>query len=80
MGKQGLIYIDDLNLPAKDIYECSQPIEFLRFLIDFGGFYDRKELFMKNVADTNILSSCAPPGGGRESLTMRLTTSFVMIG
>ena len=48
-GKTGIIYIDDVNMPAKDIYECSQPIEFLRFLMDTYGFYDRKELFWKNI-------------------------------
>ncbi|KAH0573495.1 Dynein heavy chain [Spironucleus salmonicida] len=79
IGKKGIIYIDDLNLPAKDIYECSQPIEFIRFLLDTDGFYDRKELFFKKIQDTKILASCAPPGGGRESLTTRLTTSFILI-
>lgn len=78
IGRQGIIYVDDLNMPAKDQYECSQPIEFVRFFMDTKGFYDRKDLFWKNVENTCILSSCAQPGGGRETLTTRLTTSFVM--
>ncbi|CAL6104222.1 Dynein_heavy chain [Hexamita inflata] len=78
-GKVGILYIDDMNLPAKDQYECSQPIEFLRFFMDTMGFYDRKELHWKNVENTTLLASCAPPGGGRETLTTRLTSSFTMI-
>ena len=47
--------------------------------MDTYGFYDRKELVWKNVEKTTLLGSCAPPGGGRETLTTRLTSSFVMV-
>ena len=47
--------------------------------MDTKGFYDRKEWFWKTVEKTTLLSSCAPPGGGRETLTARITSSFTMI-
>ena len=78
-GKKMLIFIDDLNMPAKEIYGAQPPNELLRQLIDHGGFYDLKKLFFKAVQDVTFASSCAPPGGGRQSVTERLERHFHMI-
>lgn len=48
-------------------------------MIDNGGYYDTDKLFFKNVANTTFVSSCAPPGGGRNPVSGRLLRHFNMI-
>lgn len=78
-GKKMYLFIDDLNMPALEKYGAQPPNELLRQIIDQGGFYDVGKLFFKNVADTICLAACAPPGGGRNEISPRLTRHFNMI-
>jgi hypothetical protein len=66
VGKQLITFIDDLNMPVKDLYGTQQPIAFLKLLIEKGGFYDRsRELGWKFVKDLSFLAAMGTPGGGR---------------
>eukprot|EP00741_Cyanophora_paradoxa_P024436 tig00022075_g23593.t1 len=78
-GKRMVFFLDDLNMPLLEKYGAQPPIELLRQAIGHGGFYDRKKLFFKNIADTQFLAGCAPPGGGRNNLTPRLVRHFHLI-
>jgi len=78
-GKRMCVFVDDLNMPAKEKYGAQPPIELLRQVIDSGGFYDRAKLFFKQVASCIFAAACAPPGGGRSEVTTRLTRQFHMI-
>ena len=51
-GKKLLIFIDDMNMPLVDTYGTQQPIAFLKFLFEKGGFYDRgKDLSLMYMKD-----------------------------
>eukprot|EP01083_Nonionella_stella_P245320 852816_1 len=75
-NKKVLIFIDDINMPTKEEFGAQPPIELLRQFQDFRGFYDRDKWFFKQIVDSTICCSAAPPGGGRSELTERFTRHF----
>ncbi|KAI9009714.1 dynein heavy chain and region D6 of dynein motor-domain-containing protein [Gaertneriomyces semiglobifer] len=78
-GKRMLVFIDDLNMPAKDTYGTQQPIALLKLLIERGGLYDRgKELNWKNLKDVQFLGAMGTPGGGRNEIDIRFASLFTV--
>ncbi|CCW60171.1 unnamed protein product [Phytomonas sp. EM1] len=79
-GQQVALFIDDLNLPAREVFGASPPIELLRQLMGHGGFYDRLIAgFWKHVREVTVVAACGPPEGGRNPLTPRLTRLFHLL-
>ncbi|XP_077075428.1 dynein axonemal heavy chain 3 isoform X1 [Siphateles boraxobius] len=79
MGKKCIIYVDDLNMPAKEIYGAQPPIELLRQWIDHQHWYDKKDTSRLDIEDVLYMSAMGPPGGGRNDITGRLTRHLNII-
>ena len=79
MGKQCLVFVDDLNMPTKETYGAQPPIEILRQYMDFDGWYDNKEKVFRNIVDMMYVCAMGPPGGGRTFITPRFTRWFNVI-
>nr|VZI05919.1 unnamed protein product [Spirometra erinaceieuropaei] len=76
-GKYIIFFIDDLNMPAPEVYGAQPPIELLRQWMDFNGWYDRKTIgAFRTIVDVNFLGALCPPGGGRNPITQRLMRHF----
>lgn len=80
VGKKCLVFVDDLNMPVKEIYGAQPPIELLRTWLDHRFVYGKKDVSKIELCDVLLLSAMGPPGGGRNDITARMTSHLNVIG
>ncbi|EFC48546.1 hypothetical protein NAEGRDRAFT_55628 [Naegleria gruberi] len=77
-GRKKLIYfIDDLNMPNPDKYGTQSAVEFLRQHMDYGFWYDRNNMGVKEVTNVQYLAAMNPKAGSF-TVTGRLQRHFGM--
>ena len=73
---KGIIFVDDINMPIREVSGAQPPIELLRQLLTYGGFYNRSKPRWMDVIDTSVCCAGGPPGGGRNVLSQRFVQRF----
>ncbi|XP_072501166.1 dynein axonemal heavy chain 9 [Notamacropus eugenii] len=75
-GTKKLIYfIDDMNMPEVDTYGTVQPHTLIRQHMDYGHWYDRNKLFLKEVMNVQYVA-CMNPTAGSFTINPRLQRHF----
>lgn len=79
LGKTLVTFLDDMNMPEKEVYGAQPPLELIRQWIDYGFWYDRQQRFLKNVKNMLLIGAMGPPGGGRNTVSSRLISCFSVV-
>ncbi|CAO1367416.1 unnamed protein product [Diamesa hyperborea] len=75
-GFKCILFIDDMNMPAKDMYGAQGAIELIRQLFDQKHCYDLKDTSKIYVKDMLIVSACGLVGGSRQDVYPRFLCHF----
>ena len=76
-GKSSMVYfLDDLNLPEVDPYNTQSAIALLRQHMDYGHWYDRNKLTLKQISNCQYVA-CMNPTAGSFTINPRLQRHFV---
>ena len=75
-GKRLICFIDDFNMPEKEVFGAQPPLEILRQWVQYGFWYDLKKQTQRFIKDTQLMAAMGHPGGGRTSISARVLHWF----
>ena len=75
-GKKLIMFIDDFNMPEKEIFGAQPPLEILRQWMQYEFWYDLKKQTAKKIVDTKVVAGMGHPGGGRTFISARTLHKF----
>ncbi|KAL3914241.1 MAG: hypothetical protein SGPRY_007692 [Prymnesium sp.] len=75
-GKKLVIFIDDFNMPEKEIFGAQPPLEILRQWMQYGFWYDLKKQSARYIRDAQLVAAMGHPGGGRTQISARVLHWF----
>lgn len=76
VGSKFLIYfVDDMNMPEVDLFGTVQPHQIIRQFMDYGHWYDRCKLTLREIQHCQF-AACMNPTAGSFSIDPRLQRHF----
>ena len=75
-GKKLVVFIDDFNMPEKEVFGAQPPLEILRQWMQYGFWYDLKKQSQRFIKDMQLVSAMGHPGGGRNVISARTVHWF----
>lgn len=79
-GAKSLVYfVDDMNMPFVDKYDTQSAIEIMRQFVDYGGWYDKVKIMLKDIVNCQLVAAMNPTAGSFQ-ITPRMQRHFVTFG
>ena len=78
-GKKLVAFIDDFNMPEKEIFGAQPPLEILRQWMQYEFWYDLKKQTQRFIKDVKTVAGMGHPGGGRTSITPRVVHRYHLL-
>ncbi|XP_076978309.1 dynein axonemal heavy chain 11 isoform X2 [Tamandua tetradactyla] len=78
VGNKKMVYfIDDMNMPEVDLYGTAQPHALIRQHVDYGHWYDRQKVRLKEIHNCQYVT-CMNPMVGSFTVNPRLQRHFIV--